>query len=349
MKYEIELWNRNNQLIADVSKLATTRSWTRERNEAESIQFNLDLEAFEKLAKSSGDPPYAILEPYAMQFRVKRQGEYLFGGEIATNTTSLGSNGGQIQVQGWGYLNILKSRYITADYEDWYMGDIAWDIINTLQQAPNGNYGIIQGADQFQGVKRQRTYERVNAKDALQAFTNLSDQSLDFAFSYDKQFSTYEMIGSLRNDLSFVYPQNIISLSVPREATSLYNKIYGLGSGFGDDQLISIQEDATSESIYGMREDVEIYNSVVDQDTLDENTRNFLAQSKSILEIPQMIVRGDDIDLNSIIPGDRVPIRIENHPFLANIDGIYRIERLEVNIDDNDEEQVTVYFDDYGL
>jgi hypothetical protein len=350
MKYEVELWTRGNKFIADISRLATGRSWTRERNEAETLSFSVDLESLEKLALAAGESAYAILEPYAIQFRLKRNGSYLFGGEIASTNTSLNANGGSIDVQCWGYLNMLKYRYITNTYTGWNQGDIAWDIINQLQSITNGSMGFTRDLTQsYLGNSRDRTYERVNAKDAIQAFTTLSDQSLDVNFTYDKKFQTYQMIGSLRSDLSFVYPQNIISVSVPREATTLYNRIYGLGSGFGADQLISIQEDALSESIYGMREDVEIYNSVVDQPTLTENTRNFLARNKSILEIPQMTVRGADIDLNTVIPGDRVPVRISSHSFLNSVDGTYRIERLEVRVDDNDEEEVRVFFDDFGL
>lgn len=136
-----------------------------------------------------------------------------------------------------------------------------------------------------------------------------------------------------------------------RSALTLFNKIYGVGSGFGSDQLSSTKGDVISQVNYYVREKVVQFNSVVLQDTLDVNTQTEVDQAKDILELPVVTITGKEIPANAfLVPGDRVPLRVMDHKWLDNVNGLYRIEQVDVTIDENDfESAVQLTFDSFGV
>ena len=68
-----------------------------------------------------------------------------------------------------------------------------------------------------------------------------------------------------------------------------------------------------------------------------------------MLEIPQIKISGRDFDLSTYGIGDRVTVRVLDHNFLNTIDGVYRIERISVSIDENQDEDITLFFDNNQL
>jgi hypothetical protein len=368
--YTIELWSSNGVIQADISALAHNRSYTLQRNEAESLTFELDLYAFETYCSGIGVDPKTILNPYTTDVKVKRNGTYLFGSQVIAATIQIGTDytmasgtrgGGAssfsptISVTCSGYLNLFKDRYLTYTYNQQDASFIAGDVLTQAQSATNGSVGVtIAAGNYLTGKLRDRTYTRQNIKTELQNLTQLVDGRFDFVFDSNKVFYTYQQIGSKRTDVQFTFggPQgNIIGLYDERSGANIYNEIIGLGSGFGADQLISTQDDSDSQRTYFLRQDIKQYNSVVDQSTLDQNAKADLALEKDILEIPQITISGKELaNTNFLSVGDRVPINIVGHPFLSNLNGIYRIEKMLVNIDDNDfENDITLYFDNFAV
>ncbi len=349
--YELELWSIQGIKIADISHLAKNRKYTMQRNEAETLEFTLDLDKFEAFCASIGTPPRNVLAPYQTEVKVKRKGQYMFGVQVIDTPVTLGENSSEIQVKCTGYLNLFKDRYVTKTYTATDAASIARDLITTTQAQTNGSVGVTMDATQYDtGVLRDRTYTRDNVKDKIKALTNLIDGNFDFAFSWDKKFRVYQQLGSRRGDVEFTYPGNIKSVTIERTGTSLFNKIIGVGSGFGADQLTSTQGNTTSQNAYYLRERIVQYNSVTQQTTLDQNTAGALATLSEVLEIPKITVTGKEFDLGYIAIGDRIPVLINEHPFVDNVYGLYRIEKMDVTIDDNDfESDIQLYFDDMGV
>ena len=347
--YEVELWSRQGVLVADISVLVKTMSFIQERNASESFEMTLDLDAFEDLASSIGTMPMVMLNPYRTDIKVKRRGVYLFGVHVVEVNTELNEDESTISIRAVGYLNLLNDRFITKSYTNEYETDIIQDLINETQSQTNGDIGITFGT-QVQLVQRDRIYERQNIKEAIINLTKLVTGNFDFAFDHNKVFSTYEMIGSDRSiELEFTYPGNIRQLTVPRTGINLFNKIYGLGAGFGDDQVQSLQADTDSQLEYGVHESIYTWNSVIEQATLDQNAQARLILTKNMLEIPQIKISGRDFDLSTYGIGDRVTVRVLDHNFLNTIDGVYRIERISVSIDENQDEDITLFFDNNQL
>jgi hypothetical protein len=354
-RYQIELYSRLGTLIADISPYIKNLTYTIQRGQAEDLKFDLNLDAFEDIAAASGTHPLAMLGPYQTDVKFRRLNDstdnydYLFGTHIGTLNTTLNDQENVINVKAFGYLNLLIDRFVTKNYSGEDAMAIAWDLINTTQSQDNGDMGITQGPDQIAGFPMTRTYQHQSVKDGVLGLAVIN--GLDVVIDYQKKFNSYMMLGTdYSSELQFVYPSsNIKEIIVPRDALPPFNFIKGLGSGIGNETLESDQRDATSELLYGVHEEVPLYNSAADMTTLDQLALAELNLKKSVLEIPQFTVSGEDFDLRRYHVGDRIGVRIDQHPFLATVNGTYRIERLDVTVDDTEAETIKIYFDNYGL
>lgn len=343
--YTIELYSRQDVYVADITMIIKSFNYSMERNRAESLDLEIDLRAFEEVCKTLGVMPMVALNPYQTDIKIKRGNDYLFRVRVIDVSVSLSEEDASIQIHGVGYLDLLSNRYVTKDYTNQWDTDIVEDLITTTQSDTNGDLGITFG-NHARLIKRDRSYERQNVKDAITNLTELIDGNFDVVIDHDKILSTYSMQGSDRtHEVQFIYPGNIRSVSIPRTGVNLFNRVIGIGSGDGNDQVRSVQDDNTSQLNFGLHEEIRNWNSTLTQQTLDDNARARLKKVSNMLEIPQINVSGKDFDLSSYGIGDRVFVNIKDFNFLNTINGNYRIERIDVSIDENQAEDIKLYFD----
>lgn len=349
-KYELELWINGVQ-VGDITKLATSRSFTLVRNGSEALDFTLSLKAFEAYAAGMGVSPLALLECYVTDIRVKRNGNYLFGTQVVDMEFDLQPSGIDVKIKSTGFLDLVKDRYVTKNYAGVERIAIAQDLLATTQAGDTtNNFGIVLGPSQAStGLSdTQRNYTDQNVRDALVNLTNLSDGNFDFRFNYDRSFETFAKIGSDRPTTQFTYPYNITSGTIPRTAGSLFNYIIGIGSGFGSEALRVETADGASRGNYKTRQKIVTFSSVSVQDTLDQNAYGYLQQVKNILLLPKLNVSGVYANLDYLGIGDRVPIAVTGHTMLP-LDETYRIEQMDVTLDDNNAENIAITVDNYSV
>ena len=347
LKYEFELWI-NNVLVADISKLAQSRSYIIKRNDTEELTFTLDVKAFERHCLSAGRDPEATLVPYVTDVRVKRNGAYLFGVQVVDIAYSFSEEGASMVVKSTGFLDLFRDRYITKNYALQEATLIARDMLDDTQIV-YGDFGVNDGPQQYvTGVQRDRNYIDQNIKDALINLTDLVDGNFDFAFTYDRKFNTYQMQGSYRPNQRLTYPYNIKSITTPKTALNLYNYTIGLGSGFGEETIRATSYDVDSRLNYGTRMRIVSFNSIADQATLNQNTIAENSRTKDLLILPKLTVSGEFLDLNTVWVGDRIPVEVQGHPSLP-LNDVYRIEQLAVAIGENDDESIDLTVDNYGF
>lgn len=354
-KYELELWINGVQ-VGDISRLAKSRSFTLRRNASEDLKFTMDLTAFEQYCERAGRNPLATLEPYVTDIRVKRMGAYLFGVQVVELNYNLDAGGVSMECRATGFLDLFKDRYITKTYSATETTAIWRDAIATTQAGdPTNDFGVDPAAQQYTTlINRDREYVDQNVRDLLVNLTTLVDGNFDFKFLYDRSFEIYEQIGSDRAGNKFTYPYNISSASVPRSALNLFNYIIALGSGFGEETLRSEYPtnpdaaDAASRLNYKTRQKIVTFNSITEQETLDENAAAYLQRVKDILMLPSIKTNGAFCDLSIIGVGDRVPVEVQGHAALP-LNDTYRIEQIECSIDDNDAEDISLTIDNFGL
>lgn len=349
LKYEFELWINGAQ-VGDITKLMQSRSFALTRNGSEELSFSMSLTAFEDYCADLGAVPQAVLEAYVTDIRVKRNGNYYFGVHVVDMSYGLNESGISLDVKCTGFLDLFGDRYVTKTYTDTERVAIALDLIATTQSGDTTNdYGVDPGALQYStGLLSDREYTDQNVRDGLVNLTNLSDGNFDFRFNYDRSIETFGQIGSDRPDMKFTYPYNIRSGKVAHTATNLWNYIIGIGSGFGEEALRVETADAISRGNYKTRQKIVSFNSVTEQQTLDENAYGYLQKVKNILELPTFNVSGAMADLDVLGIGDRIPVEVIGHTALP-LNGTYRIEKIAVALDENDAEDIALTVDNYGL
>lgn len=350
-KYAIEIWDKSGKPLADIRKLCSGLKWSKTLNNSESVSFDIDLNELEKTIKDLGysEDVFGFFEVGRSDIRIKRDNDYIIGCNVysfnyATNDPSV-----KVTVQCVGYLNFYKTQYITADYVQWYQEDILNDIIIKCNQKTGGNYGVTRGVSIGGGrIKRDRSYSRKEVASLILQMSQVINGP-DFDFSPDKKFNTYSAKGAYRPDVRLTYPGNIQDFSFNRTVEKVANYIYGIGSGNGDDAVQSTAEDTVSENHIYRREKVMTWNSVTQQDTLDEHTNASLHYYKDIIELPSVTLRDNTLDLSQVDVGDTISLELLSNISLRHVNGFYRIEKIDCVVDDQDSEKVQLTFDNLDI
>jgi len=357
--YAIELWTRTGQRIADITKLCQNISWSEERNEAEELRFSLDLDTFEDyLINKAGTDPVSNFREGQTEVKVRRDGQYLFGTQLFDAPISLNTDGSAtIDVVCTGYLNFLAFRYPDPAivYKQVESVEIFYDLVRKAQSVLYGDYGLKIPTSGYYvtGVLRDRSYELYTSSTKLnmQRLTSLESGNFDFKVLADKTVMTYPQVGSPRTDFRLVFDRknfrsSITSARLNRSASGLYNQIIGIGSGFGADMLISIQNDLESQAEFWLRQYPAQFNEVSIQATLEENAKARLEKVKKLLRLPQITLSGNDMPPSGINVGDWIPIQMTGRSLIEDMTGVYRVERKETQLDENlFEKAVTLYFE----
>lgn len=357
-EYTVELWSSTGVYMADVSSIMTSElRMEMPLNDVEQVSFTLDLVQFEQKCARIGATPRNVLDPYRTEVKIKRNGAYLLGTQVVQAQINLNNESANtIEVRCTGYLNLFKDRYITpgvapannsAVYSGKTYAQLAQRLILDTQNQTNGNFGVTLGPDTaslLQDPTRTRIgdYDNQNVKDGIINLTKLEADNFDFKFTWDKRFEVYNRLGSDKPDVELVYPFNIVSMTVLRDATTLANKITGIGSGIGDERLEYTGIDSSSTLAYGVREKVELFNSVSTPDTLVKSVQGLVPIYKDIYEVPAVNLTNGAIVPGEVITGDAVLVKVEGSTFIETINELYRIINMTISVGLENQENISL-------
>jgi hypothetical protein len=349
-KYKVVVFSKDGKAMGNIFSLCENFSWSKTRNDAESVSFDLNLDRYEEYitAIGFGDNPRNFLETGRNDIRIMRNGQWLLGTNVIKFGYAGGDKGVTMKVSCSGYLNYYKRRYLDIDYDDTPQEQIIWGVINAANQLYGGDYGIRFGAHKGGTVLRDRHQKRKEIKSFIQQMTQVLGGP-DIEITHDKKLNTYEAIGAYRPGLRLVYPGNISGWAFDRSVERVSNFIYGIGSGNGDDAVQAESEDEDSEDYLYRREQIVTYNSVVDETTLQQNIDAAKHYAANPIELPTITLEDGVLDLSVVGIGDTLPIEMRGNKSLAHINGYYRIESIVCNVDKNGAETVDLTFDDIDI
>lgn len=350
--YEIEIWSKDGEVLADIRQFCSGLSWSKTLNGSETLSFSIDLNRFEKILTDLGfaSDPFGFFEVGRCDVRVKRNGEYILGTNVYRFNYSTNDPSVQVTVECVGYLNFYKTQFVTADFTQVPQNDILWQVIDQCNQKTGGDYGVRKGTHTGAIVRRDRHYKRKEVANLIQQMSAVIN-GCDFSFTPDKKFNTYEAKGVYRPSVVLHYGNggNIQSFNFSRSIEKVANYIYALGSGNGEDVVEYDSEDVASENYLYRRERILTWNSVTQDSTITEHSMSALHALKDIIEIPTVTLRNDLLDLNVIDVGDTVIVNLDSNLTLKHINGDYRIETINCAVDENDSESVTLGFDNLDI
>ena len=349
-KYEVVVFAKDGRPMGNIFSLCENFRWSKTRNDAEAVSFDLNLDRYEEYitAIGFGDNPKNFMETGRNDIRIKRNGRWLLGTNIVKFGYKGGDKGVSMSVNASGYLNYYKKRYIDIDYDATPQELILWGIIAAANAKYGGDYGIRQGTHRGGTISRSRHQVRKEIKSFFQQMSQVLDGP-DFEFTYDKKINTYDAIGSYRPDIRLTYPGNIAGWEFDRSVDGVSNFIYGLGSGNGKDAVSAEAENTLSEDYLYRREQIVTYNSIEDVDTLQQNIDAIKHYAADPIELPVITVEDGILDLSTVSIGDTLPVEMRGNKSLSHINGYYRIESISCSVDKNGAETVNLTFDDIDI
>ena len=344
-RYSVEIFTPLGSLIADLTGLASMRQMNVARNRAGSCSFTINLLKLEALSRKLNLTPQDLLAVNRNEVKIRRGTRYLFGGQICHFEVSVDAESVDIKVLGFLDLFSFRNLPIETSYVATDAGAIAWDAINVAQSVTDGNYGITQGTIQT-SVNRDRTYPIYkNVKDIIVELTEVQN-GFDMEITHDKTFNVYYpyMGFDKSSDLKFYYPGNIKKLKIATDGTKMYNRAYVRGQGFGTAQPIVTVEDAIYQPYYKVRETVLDYSDIAEEANLTLHGEEKVSLFKDNIEIPQVTIDGNkEPYVGSYWLGDRISLTVLEHAMFNYLSqNTYRIDAIDISIDDDDVEDVTL-------
>jgi hypothetical protein len=218
-------------------------------------------------------------------------------------------------------------------------------LTDNIDNATTRNFGITLGTDTAiagQSATRVRNYDLQSVKDGIINLTKLENDNFDFSFDANKVFRTYARKGTDKAHIELVYPQNITSIKVTRSAQKLANKVYALGSGIGNERLETSAIDYSSALTYRVRETVEMFNSVIQLNTLTANAMGVLDERKSLDDNIDVQVTNNALDLDLVELGDAIYVRVDGSAYVDYVNGLYRIVKISLSVTREFEENITL-------
>lgn len=353
------IYSPSGVLVADLSGSARSRKFTVGRNKPGSASFDIDGDQLAEVAESLNTTPNAILAPGINELRIKRTAGarvwYPFGGRIDKVETK--GSGAEIThtVTVNGFLSMFKDAFVEVQRvftaED--AGQILWTVIDEFQTGSSNifttplptetDYGITEGTIETIADK-DRTYEPGKSiYDVLVQMTELQTTTTDIEFEADKTFNVYARQGSDKPSIVLEYKKNIIDFSIPTDGGNISNRVITYGAGSGADRTQTIVEDEASQINYHTRQHIQQFQSVEETDTLDDHGYGYLQATKDPNIVPDInVLLTGDVTLEDIWIGDRPKVKIDDPALLNPINGLYRIEQMAVDLDDNAGERAKV-------
>jgi hypothetical protein len=341
-KYSIELWTPNGVQLADLGGRAMQRRLTITRNEAEDIQWRLDWNEFRRYCEAINTYPELLLQEGITEVRIKRGETYLCGGQVTYIQKDRSAAGDFLDIRATGFLNLFADRYTANSviYNE-NRSQIAVDLINTTQgQGTNWNFGVTIGHVDTVGLYYVE-YQNARIKDALQDLSKLQ-LGFDFRFTHDKVFQLYATLGTQRPDILFEYPGNVTRLTETGDATNIQNRlaIYGAGNGQAAKQID--MSELNSQLNYKVHEKLVQLSGVLDDGTLEDYGNSIFAAWGRPFKIPAIEYIANGVNAPLITDysiGDYVKVYETDNPF-AILKGMFRIEQIDLTLDEEDTETV---------
>lgn len=335
-RWQFVTQERNGSPLADLTDLSARKL---------SFYLNRPGEVTGTLRLTSSQARRDYLQPGVTEMKVYRDGsalETVF--QLATANVTLDDLSGSIELGWLGIVSYLANGNVAAatDKTGKAQSLHAWELIQTFQGRTGGDYGITRGlipsTDPVQGA----VYDQVT--EIKQAIETLSEGSpgFDFTINASRAFDVYYPQRGNDNGLVFEHGVNVMLLTLPEEAGpgAIVTDATVVGSGAN---LTASASSASARSTYGRREAYITDGSQGNATTLASQAASAVALHSAPLVIPEIKVdlTHPTTPWGSFWLGDTVRVRADLEQYLT-IDDAYRVVAINVELDDEDDETVTL-------
>ena len=308
--YEIEL-RLDGTLIGDVRPIAQNLQWRKARTAygTDEIDFTLNDKLFAEWCEKRNTDIATMLQPYALDARIIRNGEELVGGYLATMPAyQPNQDSANLQLRFDGYINLLAGVYIrptaTTSARAGAMVKSWIDTAEARATAAGKPFGITAGTIQPLATI-ERTFD--NYKPVKEAITDLCDNvdgagPFDVIFNPDRSYFITNQLGRDITSWQIYYPTRLAGQSVTtisaQEVQGFASHIIALGAGEtssdANKSTVITSEATDSDAVleFGYVEQLNQYSSVSRQTTLDQKCNTDLTNATAVQWEPAITLIG---------------------------------------------------------
>lgn len=269
---------------------------------------------------------------------------------FACTSVSAQASGDEVRigVEWEGIMTYLSDALVLGKATAYSSTTLPWTWINTFQTRTGASvYGITQGTQTGSPPTRSRLVEQ----DAtlLDEIIGLSETSSGFDFNIgpDRAYNEWHTQRGSSNGLRLEYGINVVSYSYTESAApgEIVSDVYvngPPGSGF------ATATSSTAQTAYGRREAslpylTELENATVTSSQLQNYADAAITQRSSPLIIPNVVLRKqhDSVAWGNYWLGDTIRF-VAGVGRFTTIDANYRIVAVHVEVDENDNETVSL-------
>lgn len=290
-------------------------------------------------------------------YRTDESGTTLvWAGEQALRKGELTDDGNNwVTIVCYDWLEQLEDRYTAAlvTFEGIDAGQIAWELIDTSQSQPNGDFGITEGSIEAT-IERDRTYYNQNIKEALINLANVIS-GFDFEITNEKVFNIYSVMGTDKSDsIVLEYGFNIKNVTITEDFTQPVNRAIVLGEATGETELSRVEsDDVAAQTLNKVREGLLAEMSVSELNTLAEKGESMIRKyGTALITIEQDLLPaggdgGPTPSIDDFGLGDEIRLRVQAG--IYDIDSSYRIFEWEIEFDSANTEKLKLVLGDFTL
>jgi hypothetical protein len=369
--YEVNLY-LNGQLIGDCRPLAQNLSFSRKRTKigADSIDFNINDKLFDKWCRDRNVTINDLLKPLALECRLRRNGEELIGGFLATMPAYAPlQTSATLSMHFDGFLNLLAGVYIRNTSTNLPRGTITGragtlvsnmiQFANTVSQGAGKGYNFVSGhIDTLASI----THTFDNYKTVKDWICDRCDNTtgagpFDVYFHADKTYDIYadENFGDVITDWVAFYPtllNNTSATSISaNEVGDFASAVIGLGAGEvsananENTALFASTVDSNAVAEYGYMETLYQDSSISTGSVLQRNIDTEVWNRGNPIWQPQITLHGKQVapnpyGTNKIWVGDTITIN-NSIDLTGMTNGEFRVNELKVAVTAGGDETIT--------
>lgn len=249
----------------------------------------------------------------------------------------------------------LINSFTTFSNED--ASDIIWDLIDTDQSKTSGEMMLRRGTIRTT-TNKDRTYPRYTVlKKAIENFSFVDRPvHVDFIPQYNSttnkltqvNVEVWKQRGSIKNGIVLEI-DDTIDLFSATDQTTLYNQIYAIGAGTGEEVTSTSSGSISSQKFYGLQEATLNEKSISLKSTLNAKVQRVLVERSLVkFDLAFRIKPTSNITYNSFYLDDiiKYDLTTTNILFLNEYGkGTAKVKRIEVSIDNVGTEFITPYIE----
>lgn len=328
---------------ARIGELITYQNlnWTRRANRPNSASFSMNIYSQEG----------RFIQPFKNWILIKRNGFPEFFGNIIDLRGDLNPDTGLYTVDCADVLYRLKKTNVEGQYikQNTDASAIAAELVGIAQSKSYGNLGIQTGTLETVGNTNETLYYQSIGDALINQADNLTGYILTFVPILDAngkvdyiQFNVHKSLGAFRSDLPPLELGTSVNVAQFAMGEDLVNKVYTLGAGTGDVQVVETESEG-SQQIFGLVEEVNKESSIEVRDTLSQRGRKFIDERQGIkLEVAFTLTPGVKPYYGDFGLMDTLKVNVVIGNTVFNFRGTAQIREINMSYDTvNNQESLT--------